>query len=488
MFIDKITVRNFRPFSDQDPPFTMHLNVPNGTEGSGLTAIVGENGCGKSSLLDAIALPLVAYKAEAVSIDDFNNEAEGMQVLIDSQSPFTVRGTMPKAEFQATGFEFKANLRARNTKAYLSSLVVSDQLYVPKDPTKPKAGSPDLRMSVNNPYVGSRFSENEVLLLGEKSTYQTRRGTFNSTRFDRLMEDFDFQYFGGSGFPADLNSRLGDVLASADNTFLQEAIDRFETCSGYRLALNLTNNVRPFQGAFFAMAKEGCRQIPLNQLGSGYEMMFALLLGASLSKQAGKQLICLVDEPELHLHPAAQESFVAFLIELSKDNQVIIASHSPLLVKQLMRRNGVAVQVLYSDGSARIRRISERVLPYVSSNEVNFLAFGLPTVEYHNELYGELEEKYREVNPRANQAEVDKFLQENLEEPTLCKWTAVKQGREQPTQTVTLQTYIRNLIHHPENTEMRRIGSTVQQLQNSIVGMIGLLRKLKSEPNVQTQI
>ena len=43
-----------------------------------------------------------------------------------------------------------------------------------------------------------------------------------------------------------------------------------------------------------------------------------------------------------------------------------------------------------------MKDFAERKLTYISSNETNYLAFNLPTEEYHNELYEELKFKYAE--------------------------------------------------------------------------------------------
>jgi len=75
-------------------------------------------------------------------------------------------------------------------------------------------------------------------------------------------------------------------------------------------------------------------------------MIFALLYSFYLAQQSGKQLIVLIDEPELHLHPTLQEKFVKFLLESSKNAQIILASHSPLLVKQLAFNDKVKISVI----------------------------------------------------------------------------------------------------------------------------------------------
>jgi DNA repair exonuclease SbcCD ATPase subunit len=62
MFIKKIEIKNFRIFSNNKSFEIDNINAPNGVRGSGLTVFVGENGCGKTTILDAIALPILEYK------------------------------------------------------------------------------------------------------------------------------------------------------------------------------------------------------------------------------------------------------------------------------------------------------------------------------------------------------------------------------------------------------------------------------------------
>jgi len=66
MFVKKIIAQNFRLFSADKVFEVNEINIPDSTnEGTGLTVFVGENGCGKTSLLDAIALPLLSYVSMA---------------------------------------------------------------------------------------------------------------------------------------------------------------------------------------------------------------------------------------------------------------------------------------------------------------------------------------------------------------------------------------------------------------------------------------
>ena len=167
MFIKKITIQNFRLFPNDKIFEIDNLNTPdNQNEGSGINLFVGENSCGKTTLLDAFVLPLLLYKAESFCLNDFNDPENKTCINIFSKNEFNFDGTMPNAKYKAKGFSFEAGIRAREIKTYLSSIVVSDQKYIKADnQEKPKDGSPDLRTSVNNPFKSSRFSENDILFL-----------------------------------------------------------------------------------------------------------------------------------------------------------------------------------------------------------------------------------------------------------------------------------------------------------------------------------
>ncbi len=460
MFIQKIIIKNFRLFPSENEFVINNINTPDGiNEGSGLNVFVGENGSGKTALLDAFALPILEYKTENFSISDLNDTEKESSIEIYAKENFEVAKTI-KGAFQAQGFSFKAKVRARDIKAYLSSIVISDRKFIQADGQNVKEDSPDLRMSVNNPWKQKRFDENDILFLDRNRIFQIRSGTYNTTRFDRLMEDFSYQYL--KKVEADivnLNDDLDEKIRKdkVENDFLDEAVKKFQEISGSQIKLDFLDNYEPFKNAFFATKKDNNQQISLSNLGSGYEMIFALLYSFYLARQSGKQLIVLIDEPELHLHPRLQEKFVEFLMEFSKNVQIILASHSPLLVKQLSVNEKVKTRVLESNGQ-QVSEIEKRVLSYISANETNFLAFNLATEEYHNELYEELkslhgeDKKYKEFD--------NEFFVTTKGEPKNSPWM----GNQNE---VSVHTFIRNQIHHQkENGKVK-----YNDLKNSIEKM-----------------
>ncbi len=470
MFIKKITIQNFRLFKNEETFEIDNLNIPDSTEGSGLNLFVGENGCGKTSLLDAFALPLLSYKADSFSLDDFFDPNEKTNIQIFSEKDFDFKGTMPnqKTPYKGKGFVFDAGIRSRENKSYLSSIVVNDQRYIRADgETKPEDGKPDLRVSVNNPWSGSRFNENDILFLDKNRTYQIRSGTYNPTRFDRLMEDFDFQYIKQENNPIDYNEKVKDVSNAIENQFLTKAIDKFQEISGEKISLSHINNWTPHGKAFLGVIKENKQHILLNNLGSGFEMIFSLLYSFYLSQQSGKQLIVFIDEPELHLHPKIQEDFVKILLEFSKTAQIILTTHSPLFVKQVLHNEKVQVNVLQKEGDkTEITQIEDRLLPYLSANEINYIAFGLPTEEYHNELFEEL--KIRDDNARTaplNLKDFDThFFQNDKKESPSYPYNGTANQ-------VSIHTHLRTQIHHRGTAGK----PDIEQINQSIEKMRGFL-------------
>ncbi len=445
MFVSSLKIKNYRLFNTKDNFQISDFNIPdNENEGSGLTVLVGENGCGKTTILDAIASTMLEYKSESFNLTDMNDIKEVTEIMIGANEKFNVGGIFPKSNFDARGFKFVGKARNRSNKSMLLNPVISEQYYISDNPDKPAENSPELRSSITNSFGSKRYSGTDILYLDKNRLFQTRSGTYNSTRFDRIMNDFNFQYNKNTQNFEDLNEDLNKKVkvGKIENKYLEDAIKKFDEISGYRVKLDFINNYLPFSKANFTVTQSNNVQMELSDLGSGYEMLFSLVYSYYLSSQNGKYLIILIDEPELHLHPKIQEKFVAFLLEISKTSQVIITTHSPLLVKQLAYNERVKSIVLKKDKT--VKELDSRLLPYISSNETNYLAFNLPTEEYHNELYEELKLKYDELK-NGEYISISRFDNEFFIQGKREQATYPEKGKEN---RVSLHTYVRNQIHH----------------------------------------
>lgn len=191
------------------------------------------------------------------------------------------------------------------------------------------------------------------------------------------------------------------------------------------------------------------------QRSDGFRQFISFLLSLSTERinQKMRPTIMLLDEPEVHLHPQAQINLMNELIKISQSTEhiVLYATHSNYMIdKKNLNRN-------YTVTKKKNETTVISQIPSASSSysEINYTVFNIATNDYHNELYGYLED----IMPTKLNGL-----------PATKEWINEKSGK---TQMVSSSKYIRNSIHHPENTSNRSF--TYKQLVNSIDTM----RKLK---------
>lgn len=431
MFVKSIDITNYKLFKDT---FSVDFNIPDGVkEGSGLTILCGENGNGKSSILESIALGFQDYRSENFSIEHINDLTKKVIIDIHSSTPFKVKSFLPKKTFNSIGFSFIANKRQRSSGNLYGSLVVSGRKLI----SETKEADYELRCEGLTPFGAQRYEQPSLLFLDKNRIYQTRKGSTTSTNFDYLLEKL-------SSSPQSVEGETPEYILP-NNHPLKTVFSVFESAFKIPLRLYKNNPINQMENAFVALCTENNNIIKLGSLGSGYEMFFSILWAVERSRSETRDLIILLDEPELHLHPELQQRLINLLNNISKDIQIIIATHSPLFVKQLKNDN-TKFHVLHR-GSAGVSLQDlkdQKIKDYLSLNEVNFMAFGLYTEEYFNELYETLYRKYQEEYPTTTIYNFDnKFF---VEKHSLNADKPYKAGDW--SKKVSDITFVRNVIHH----------------------------------------
>lgn len=188
-----------------------------------------------------------------------------------------------------------------------------------------------------------------------------------------------------------------------------------------------------------------------------------------------KPLFLFIDEPETFLHPKAQQRLLEALDVISGTQQVFVTTHSPYLLKSYNPANH-ALYMCTKDATTNKAVPSSDLSLFGASSptwgEINYFAYGVDTVEFHNELYGFVQAKAIDEDPKY---EKNDAFDDYLQAKGLTKdidWTHVKVNGDK-VYPVTLQTYIRNSIHHPENK--KNVAYSSVQLANSIKQLITVL-------------
>lgn len=186
------------------------------------------------------------------------------------------------------------------------------------------------------------------------------------------------------------------------------------------------------------------------QRSDGFRQFISFLLTIS-AESATNQLsnsLLLLDEPETHLHPQAQEYLKDELIKITRNDEnniVFFATHSNYMIDKEHIERCFRV----SKQSNRKTKLEKFQAGQKSYAEVNYEVFDIASSDYHNELYGYLED-------------IDKTKLDGLDKTK--KWKNKKTNGAET--DVSLATYIRHSIHHPENTLNAKF--TPDELRESI--------------------
>lgn len=267
-----------------------------------------------------------------------------------------------------------------------------------------------------------------------------------------------------------------DEIATEVKTKLQDVVSRTlakiqemnpEISSSLNPVIPATDSLK-WIDVFKSVSITGDENIPINKRGSGVKRLILLnFFRAEAERRKFSEnipsIIYAIEEPETSQHTEYQKKLIKAFLDLANTpyTQVIITTHSAALVKELEFQH---LRLVTIDGSSKtIEKVLPNRLPYPSLNEVNFLAFSEVTEEYHNELYGFIELEGEMTNYRNGK-------------PTMSYNKLKKDGVTIVVENVILTDYIRHQIHHPENTNNTRF--TFQQLKDSVDLMRNFIQTL----------
>lgn len=330
-----------------------------------LTVIIGDNGGGKTTLLDGTASLLhflinairkrTQDKLEVFSDEDINNNATEATNIIEANFSEKFYNKEPENEantlFEDAGLlEWFAALK-RGEKGYeigdTADDISFDKLLNSLDHLK-YAIANNFRISVpiimyygcaNTPkkYL-PEFSKNSEYHLF--SIYDDALDN-NGFDFSRFYKWFEWEYK-KSGQQIKNDSTLGVICRAVYDALSEESLE--EKPSKYSdLYINYEN--RP-EGELW-VKKEGL-PIRVNQLSSGEKQVFALIadLGMRLiiaNPKSSEPLkgcgIVLIDEIDLHLHPNWQQAIIGTLRNTFPNIQWVVTTHSPQIVSNIHKEH-----------------------------------------------------------------------------------------------------------------------------------------------------
>ena len=196
--------------------------------------------------------------------------------------------------------------------------------------------------------------------------------------------------------------------------------------------------------------KKHGKAIAIDQMSTGEKQI--VFRGSHLLKNSQNLIggTIFVDEPELSMHPKWQGKILKYYRDLFTQNgiqvaQMFFSTHSEYVIRAALEDTDNVLVIILEDENGVIvpSRTNDRVLPTLTAAEINYLAFGIATVDYHIAQYGRLqlmEQKHRI-------AACDAFIGQHQDyDPTIHE----KIDNSQYGNYTTWPTYIRNAIDHPD--------------------------------------
>lgn len=494
MFIKTLQIKNFKCFEDKT---FEDLAIPNGEKGSGLNVLIGENGNGKTTLLESINyLTLNSYSVQnKLNISDFQDFQNPIEVIADTDK-YECSSSIEyysKWHFESSGIEFLAKSRqSKEVNKLLSSPFESHSWF--KITSQYIGGeTPKDVDSRDKPFSNSRIKDDgiNIFYFDKNRNRQITTGNYKTT-FEKILDDLSWKFRKNldatkqkellENIDGEYFKNIQSIVDSNAGAKTSEELKEFFNNEDYQdLKIDLLPLLQPFENAFFTIRKKDeLKQILVKDLGSGVEIILTILLLKNIAGASNGKIIYLIDEPELHLHPKSQEKLLELLLEEAKDKQIFISTHSPYMFKgaigggaklSIFKRDGEGIEIINArdNGWGIFGRFSP------TWGEINWHAYDLPTVEFHNELYGFLQAKATDEDEQNYYEEnFDSWLKDKLNTEQNKNWIKIKSDGTTENTNRTLQTYIRNSIHHPENTN--NTPYTDEELRESINLLINAIQ------------
>lgn len=341
MPISRITCNGYRSLED--------VTMPLGP----LTAIVGPNGSGKTSLLRAMNLVLGTWWPSIRSLripQDFTGFDSNRELVIEIafDPPLTHEDKLQKLHeitalrFQCSPYkrsgrwgeigDLHADFRPIGANGRQPSVAV----------TRPKAGKPPefepLAVS-----TGLRDQARILFIDHRRSLVQhlpTARGSVLSRLFDPARKEFEKDADDKREFIESYEEameqlrtpRVREIESTINETakrmvgFLgSSAVEDIDIGFGFADPANPFNSLR-------LIYREGNLEIPGDELGLGIQSAIVVGIFEALRQISGEVGTVVIEEPEMYLHPQAQRYFLRILTNLVDrgDCQVIYSTHSPI--------------------------------------------------------------------------------------------------------------------------------------------------------------
>lgn len=303
MRIKKIQLKGYKRFH--------HLTIDLGNDPKRIVALVGPNGCGKSSVFDSMLFVNNQFDQlgdrnhrhkdytyhSLEGIHDYN--IQNISILFDKGEFYSVRSKKSPMGKQNTVFSFRSSFRYNGTLKVTQSSAVSE-------------------LSKND-YGATTASD-----IDQKMEQNYRRLYI---KYNKYLNEKDCR-------PSEAKSH---IIGELNNSI----------CNCLRLRIDSIGDIEAGKGTLYFRKSDTPNPFEYNVLSSGEKEVIDLLLDLYIRKDEYDDSVYIIDEPELHLNTAIQRKLLIEINRMIPENcQIWVATHSIGFLRALQEELNDVSQII----------------------------------------------------------------------------------------------------------------------------------------------
>ena len=341
MYIGHLKLTNFRLFKKFEADFNNRVTV-----------IVGVNGAGKSTILDALAIAagtfLVGFdgiRGRSITREDATNISYTMADTIDLQAQYpvvieaegTVGGQQMTWTRQLNGSEGKTTISGAK------NIVDISRAYQ----TRIRKGDTSLILPVLSYYGTGRLWAQKKTTNSQISGRSTRlngyRDCLSAASNEKLMMNW-FMKMALREFQSRKEGSVNEL--NAVYKAVEKCCQKLTGWKNIRVQYNSDTNELDILNL---SDRQNGQRYPMHELSDGYKNTISMIsdiayrmtvLNPQLTDPVAETPgIVMIDEVDLHLHPQWQQIIIGMLTEIFPKVQFIVTTHAPSVIASVKREN-----------------------------------------------------------------------------------------------------------------------------------------------------